>query len=72
MLVLDEATSNLDAASDDAMQALLRSPFCAGVTVLTIAHRLSTIIDYDQLLVLAAGRSTRLTETLLRHFLDTS
>ena len=54
ILVLDEATSNLDAASDSRMQALLRNEF-KGVTVLTIAHRLLTIIDYDAVLVLSKG-----------------
>ena len=55
ILVLDEATSNLDAASDAAMQALLRTEFDS-VTLLTIAHRLQTVIDYDQLMVLGAGK----------------
>jgi ABC-type multidrug transport system fused ATPase/permease subunit len=51
VLILDEATSNLDAASDAAVQSLLRSEF-AGRTVLTIAHRLTTIIDYHRLFIL--------------------
>jgi ATP-binding cassette subfamily C (CFTR/MRP) protein 1 len=54
ILVLDEATSNLDAESDVRIQALLRREFAA-TTTLTIAHRLQTIIDYDLVLVLARG-----------------
>ena len=55
VLVLDEATSNLDEDSDAAIQALLRADF-ASRTVLTIAHRLHTIIDYDALIVMGAGK----------------
>ena len=49
IMLLDEATSNLDSASDDAMQTLLRSAF-RDLTLLTIAHRLQTVIDYDSIL----------------------
>lgn len=55
ILILDEATSNLDEAADAAMQALLRDEF-ASKTLLTIAHRLLTVADYDSILVLGAGR----------------
>ena len=55
ILVLDEATSNLDENSDAAMQALLREEYAAK-TVITIAHRLLTVADYDTLLVLGGGR----------------
>lgn len=55
ILVLDEATSNLDAASDEAIQLLLRSAF-SKITVITIAHRLATVIDYDTILVMGGGR----------------
>jgi len=55
ILVLDEATSNLDEKSDEAIQTLLRMEF-GSLTVLTIAHRLITVIDYDTLLVMGAGR----------------
>jgi len=47
VLVLDEATSNLDAVTDEKMQVLLRTEF-SELTLLTIAHRLQTIIDYEQ------------------------
>ena len=55
ILVLDEATSNLDESSDAKIQALLRGAY-QNHTVLTIAHRLVTVIDYDQMLVLGGGR----------------
>ena len=55
VLVLDEATSNLDASTDEKMQGLLRTEF-SDLTLLTIAHRLQTIIDYEQVLVMAQGR----------------
>ena len=55
ILILDEATSNLDDHSDDAIQTLLRDEF-SGRTLLTIAHRLNTVIDYDRLLVMGEGK----------------
>ena len=55
IMMLDEATSNLDSASDDAMQKLLRSEF-RDLTLLTIAHRLHTVIDYDSIVVLGKGK----------------
>jgi len=55
ILVLDEATSNLDESSDAKIQTLLRGTY-QHHTVLTIAHRLVTVIDYDQMLVLGDGR----------------
>jgi subfamily B ATP-binding cassette protein MsbA len=55
VLVLDEATSNLDTESErlieDAMEKLL-----AGRTTLIIAHRLSTVRRADRLIVLEHGR----------------
>ena len=55
ILILDEATSNLDEASDASIQMLLRNEFGAH-TVLTIAHRLLTVIDYDSLVVMGGGQ----------------
>ena len=55
ILILDEATSNVDNATDSVIQGTIRSAF-QDCTVLTIAHRLHTIIDYDRILVLDDGR----------------
>lgn len=55
IVLLDEATGNLDVETDRAVQATIRSAF-ADCTVLTVAHRIGTIADYDQVAVLEAGR----------------
>ncbi|KAL6768590.1 hypothetical protein ACKKBF_B11340 [Auxenochlorella protothecoides x Auxenochlorella symbiontica] len=55
VLVLDEATSNVDTATDSMVQGTIARAF-ASCTVLTIAHRLHTIMRSDAILVLDAGR----------------
>ncbi|CZT41190.1 related to multidrug resistance protein [Rhynchosporium secalis] len=55
ILVLDEATSNVDAETDLIMQRLIREGF-KDFTVLTVAHRMDTISDSDRILVLDGGR----------------
>ncbi|KAJ3291659.1 hypothetical protein HDU79_002170 [Rhizoclosmatium sp. JEL0117] len=54
ILIMDEATANVDYDTDSLIQRSLREDF-GNSTVLTIAHRLNTIIDYDRVLVLDAG-----------------
>jgi ATP-binding cassette, subfamily B, bacterial MsbA len=54
LLLLDEPTSSLDAASEAEVQAGLRE-LMAGRTTLVIAHRLSTVQNADLLYVLEAG-----------------
>eukprot|EP00892_Ulva_mutabilis_P002364 jgi/Ulvmu1/12128/UM084_0055.1 len=54
ILLMDEATSNVDNASDSLIQTTIRSAFRA-CTILTIAHRLHTIVDSDRILVLDRG-----------------
>lgn len=55
ILVLDEATSRLDAYSESLVQSAQRMLF-EGRTTLIIAHRLSTIRDVDYIVVLENGR----------------
>ncbi|ORY28894.1 P-loop containing nucleoside triphosphate hydrolase protein, partial [Rhizoclosmatium globosum] len=54
ILIMDEATANVDFSTDQFIQKALREHF-KGTTLLTIAHRLNTLIDYDRILVLDAG-----------------
>lgn len=54
ILILDEATSNLDSRAEAIIQDALRG-LMQGRTTLVIAHRLSTIIDCDAVLVLDGG-----------------
>ncbi|MBN7815861.1 ABC transporter ATP-binding protein [Algoriphagus pacificus] len=54
ILILDEATSNLDTESETLIQASLKD-LMQGRTTFVIAHRLSTIRQADQILVIEQG-----------------
>ena len=55
ILILDEATSNVDTRTEATIQAALRT-LLAGRTSVVIAHRLSTVRDADLILVVDHGR----------------
>ncbi|GAC95731.1 multidrug resistance protein [Pseudozyma hubeiensis SY62] len=55
LLILDEATAALDSHSEHAVSKALDS-ISEGVTTIAIAHRLATIRNYDQIVVMGAGK----------------
>jgi ABC-type multidrug transport system fused ATPase/permease subunit len=55
ILILDEATSNVDTHTERIMQRALRK-LTRGRTCLTVAHRLSTVTGADRIIVLENGR----------------
>ena len=54
VVILDEATANVDADNESCIQEAI-SELCRGKTLLVIAHRLNTIRNADQILVIADG-----------------
>ncbi len=55
ILVLDEATSNVDMQTDHFIQECIKNNFNDN-TVITVAHRLNTVASYDRIIVMERGR----------------
>ncbi|VVC32363.1 Hypothetical protein CINCED_3A001687 [Cinara cedri] len=55
ILILDEATANVDPKTDSLIQNIIKKKF-QSCTILRIAHRLNTIMDSDKVLVMDAGK----------------
>ncbi|KAK9869795.1 hypothetical protein WA026_003526 [Henosepilachna vigintioctopunctata] len=54
ILIMDEATANIDPKTDEVIQKTIKTNF-EHCSVLTIAHRLHTIMDSDRVLVMEEG-----------------
>ena len=55
LLILDEATSQIDAESEEQINAAV-AEFRSGRTLVVIAHRLSTVLAADRIVVMDSGR----------------
>ena len=55
IILIDEATANVDMHTDALVQRAIRTHF-SDCSVLTIAHRIETIIDSDRIVILDKGR----------------
>ena len=61
IMLLDEATSAVDMATDVLIQRSIREEFGES-TLVVIAHRLSTIADFDRILVMSDGKAVEFDE----------
>ena len=55
IIIMDEATANIDVVTENATQKAMELYF-RDLTVITIAHRLSTVMKCDKVLVLEDGQ----------------
>ena len=55
MVILDEATANIDVITEQKIQELIKTEFKES-TMITIAHRINTIIQSDRVMVLSFGQ----------------
>lgn len=55
IILIDEASSNIDERSERLIREVMREQF-AHCTVITVAHRLGAIIDFDRVAVMRGGR----------------
>lgn len=56
ILILDEATSNLDTVSERVIKNTIDKLHNGNMTIIIIAHRLSTIVDCEQIFVMDKGK----------------
>jgi ABC-type multidrug transport system fused ATPase/permease subunit len=59
ILVLDEATSNLDRETETLIQTVIKKEF-KNNTVITVAHRLETVAESDYIVMLEKGKVTKI------------
>ena len=55
ILIMDEATANIDIKTEEKIQKIINDTF-KDCTIITIAHRIKTILNYDKILVLENGK----------------